>query len=45
MGPMIWDLISKEIKQVTNLNEYKAKIKIWKLEIVLKDFPELTFYR
>ena len=32
MGPMIWDLLPKEMKQVTILNEFKAEIKIWKLE-------------
>ena len=32
MTPKIWDLVSKEMKQVTTLNEFKAKIKIWKLE-------------
>ena len=32
MAPKIWDLIPKEMKQVTTLNEFKAKIKIWKLE-------------
>ena len=28
MSPKIWDLILKEMKQVTTLNEFKAKIKI-----------------
>ena len=32
MAPKIWDLIPKEMKQVTTLNEFKAKIKNWKLE-------------
>ena len=32
MAPKIWDLKPKEIKQVTTLKEFKAKIKIWKLE-------------
>ena len=32
MGPRMWDLVPKEMKQVTTLNEFKAKIKIWKLE-------------
>ena len=32
MVPKIWDLVRKEIKQITILNEFKAKIKIWKLE-------------
>ena len=32
MAPKIWDLVPKEMKQVTTLNEFKAKIKIWKLE-------------
>ena len=32
MGPKIWDLVPKEMKQVTTLNEFKTKIKIWKLE-------------
>ena len=32
MAPKIWNLVPKEMKQVTTLNEFKAKIKIWKLE-------------
>ena len=32
MTPKIWDLVPKEMKQVTTLNEFKAKIKIWKFE-------------
>ena len=32
MSPKIWDLVPKEMKQFTTLNEFKAKIKIWKLE-------------
>ena len=32
MAPKIWDLVPKEMKQVTTLNEFKAKIKIWKFE-------------
>ena len=32
MAPKIWDLVPKEMKQVTTLNEFKTKIKIWKLE-------------
>ena len=28
IGPKIWDLVPKEMKQVTTLNEFKAKIKI-----------------
>ena len=31
MGPKISDLVPKEMKQVTTLNEFKATIKIWKL--------------
>ena len=38
MAPKIWDLVRKEIKQVTTLNEFKAKIKIWKLENCLCRF-------
>ena len=45
MSPKIWDFVPKEIKQVTTLNEFNAKIKIWKLETVLTDSPELTFHR
>ena len=26
MGPKTWDLVPKEMKQVTTLNEFKAKI-------------------
>ena len=36
MNPKIWDLVPKEIKQVTTLNEFKAKI---------TDSPEITFHR
>ena len=32
MASKIWDLLPKEMKQVTTPNEFKAKIKIWKLE-------------
>ena len=32
MASKIWDLVPKERKQVTTLNEFKAKIKIWELE-------------
>ena len=32
MALKIWDLVPKEMKQVTTVNEFKAKIKIWKLE-------------
>ena len=32
MAPKIWDLLPKKMKQVTTLNEFKAKIKIWKLK-------------
>ena len=45
MDPMICDLVPKEIKQVNTLNEFKAKIKIWKLETVLNNSPELIFHR
>ena len=31
MAPKLWDLVPKEMKQVTTLNEFKTKIKIWKL--------------
>ena len=45
MGPKIQDLEPKDMKQVTTLNDFKAKIKILKLETVLNDSPELTFHR
>ena len=32
MAPKIWNIVPKEMKQATILNECKAKIKIWKLE-------------
>ena len=32
MAQKIWNLVPKEMKQITTLNEFKAKIKIWKLE-------------
>ena len=28
----IWNLVPKEMKQITTLNEFKARIKSWKLE-------------
>ena len=31
-GPKIWDLLNKKMKQFNTLNEFYAKIKIWKLE-------------
>ena len=38
MGPEIWwDLVRKKMKQVTTLNEFKAKIEIWKLENCLQN--------
>ena len=42
MGPEIWGLVPKQMKQVTTLNEFQAKIKTWKLENCP---PELTFHR
>ena len=42
MGPMIWELVPQEMKQVTILNEFKAKIKIWKLETVPYDSLKLS---
>ena len=32
VGLKIWGLVSKEMKQVTTLNQFKAKIKTWRLE-------------
>ena len=32
MAPKIWALVPKEMKQITILNEFKAKIKSWELE-------------
>ena len=32
MIPKNWDLVPKEMKQVATINEFKTKIKIWKLE-------------
>ena len=32
MAPKIWDFVPKEMKQVTTLNEFQAKIKILKSE-------------
>ena len=31
MAPKIWNLVPKEMKKVTTLNEFKAKIRIWKI--------------
>ena len=32
MGTKIWDLLPKEKKQFTTMNEFMAKIKMWRLE-------------
>ena len=32
MVPKNWDFVPKEMKQVATINEFKTKIKIWKLE-------------
>ena len=32
MAPKLWNLLPKEMKQITTLNEFKPKIKSWKLE-------------
>ena len=32
MCPKIWDLAAKKMKEATTLNEFKAKIRNWKLE-------------
>ena len=32
MAPKIWNLVPKEMKQITTVNEFKAKLKIWELE-------------
>ena len=32
MAPEIWNLVPKEMKQITTVNEFKAKLKIWELE-------------
>ena len=32
IAPKIWNLLPKEMKQVTTLNEFKTKIEIWNLE-------------
>ena len=44
MGPKIWKLAPKQMKQVTTPNEFKVKIKIQKSENVLTDSPELNFH-
>ena len=48
MALKIWDLVPKEMKQVTTVNEFKAKIKIWKLEncpcrLCRSDLPQIGF--
>ena len=46
MEPKIWDLLPEEIKHVTTLNEFNAKMKISKLENCLyRVAEELTFHR
>ena len=45
MGPTIWDLVPKKMKQVTTLNEFKVKVRILMLETVLKDSPEFIFHK
>ena len=32
IAPKIWNNVPKEMKQITTLNEFKAKIKFWKFE-------------
>ena len=32
MGPKIWELVLKEMKQIITPDEFKGKIKIWKLQ-------------
>ena len=32
MGPKIWELALKEMKQIITPDEFKGKIKIWKLQ-------------
>ena len=50
MSSKIWDLVPQEMKQVTTLNEFKAKIKTWKLENCPYQFsrgylPQIGFIR
>ena len=39
------DYRPSDMKQVTTLNEFKAKMKIWKLKTVPADSVKLTFHR
>ena len=45
MATKIWDLAPIEIKKMTTINEFKAKIKIWKLRNVPVEPVKLTFHR
>ena len=43
-GNKIWDLVPKEKKQITTMNEFKTKIKIWKLrKLSLPTLQNLPF--
>ena len=44
MGPKIYDLDPTQIKQVSALNEFKAKTKYGSYETVTADSTELIFY-
>ena len=43
IGPKIWELISKEIQQITTLNEFKAEIKIGIKKLCLPTLQNLPF--
>ena len=45
IAPKIWNLSPKEMKQINTLDEFKAKIKIWKLKTATADSVERTFYK
>ena len=45
MAPKIWDLVPKEMKQFTTLNEFRPKSKSGSWKTVPADSVELTFRR
>ena len=45
MNPKLWDLAPKEMKQCTTPNEFRAKIKIWRLENCSYRLSKHTFHR
>ena len=43
LGPKIWDLVPKELKELSSLSAFKKAIKKWKPQIALVDYVKNTF--